>query len=106
MYHAGSIDENTGNWIGDVQVEEAKKICYNTPVMDMLLCVNDIMFNKLKFTGATEDIYYTPQVSCIDKVSNAQYSMSMHTIFGFMHTQVNIKMLEQCMLTRMCIPLL
>jgi regulator of sirC expression with transglutaminase-like and TPR domain len=69
----GSLDEKTGEWIGDAQVvEEAKQVCYNTPVMDMLLCVNEVMFNKLKFAGADEDYYYTPQASCIDKVNIAQ----------------------------------
>jgi hypothetical protein len=55
----GSLDEKTGDWIGDAQVvEEAKQVCYDTPVMDMLLCVNEVMFNKLKFAGADED-YFT-----------------------------------------------
>eukprot|EP00953_Heterococcus_sp_UTEX-ZZ885_P000600 848-Heterococcus_DN1.PRE.3 len=68
------------DWIGDVQiVEEAKQACYNTPVMDMLQCVNDVMYNKLKFTGATTD-YYTPQVSCIDKHTPAANTIMYTTI--------------------------
>jgi hypothetical protein len=43
--------------------------------MDMLLCVNDVMFNKMKFAGAEDDYYYTPQASCIDKVRNSQYML-------------------------------
>jgi hypothetical protein len=84
MHGTGRLDEVTGYWIGDVQVvEEARQVCYDTPVMDMLQCVNDVMFNKMQFTSATTS-NYTPQASCIDKVSIAQSNMWMYTTSSFM----------------------
>jgi hypothetical protein len=95
MHGTGSLDEISGEWIGDDQVvEEAKQVCYITPVIDMLQCVNDVMFNKLQFTGATTS-NYTPQVSCIDKVSIVQYMCVYTTSIFYARLASNMQLFRQ-----------